>query len=63
MSTSDAQQYWRTSIHHLRLEIERLIDAISAERRQDCFREIEAIEGTLRTLRASIRHNMGGTGE
>jgi hypothetical protein len=47
-----------TSIHHLRVELERLTDAIEAERRAESFRQIEAIEGTLRTLRASLRHNM-----
>lgn len=55
---SEAHHYWMTSIHHLRVELERLTDAVEAERRAECFRQIEAIEGTLRTLRASLRHNM-----
>ncbi len=58
MSTQNAHGYWRSTIQHVRVEIERLEDAIDTAHRQDCFRSIEALEGSLRVLRASIRNNM-----
>lgn len=54
----DTKQYWRRQLHRIKTEVDALHGAIDAEQRDQCFVHIQAIDGVLQTLRASVRQNM-----
>lgn len=55
---SNVTRYWNTQLHRIKVETDRLHEAISNEERQKSFEIMQVIERTLTALRASIRENM-----
>ncbi|MDQ1344305.1 MAG: hypothetical protein QG650_1025 [Patescibacteria group bacterium] len=54
----NARIYWRKQLSRVRVETEKLHDAIDQGERQRSFEIIQIMEGTLASLRASLRENM-----
>lgn len=60
MERTNAEHYWHGNISRIRIAMEKLQDAIDKHKKTECFEQMQIIEGSLSSLRSSIRENMDG---